>query len=175
MRSQPLSIFLFKISMMVSAACILAGCSLFGGGKRDVSGPIPAKVLIKYQYLDIDEKTPPVGFNVFRASSAEGPFALVNEEVVPAKKNARAGDLQIILTDKELVLGEEYYYYLEAKTPNGKFRKATDIARAVAVLPLVDPPPPTRGKNPRSESKTSKSNNSNAKPPKKDNQPKSSK
>jgi len=52
------------------------------------------------------------GFNLYRSDSPDGPFARVNQDLIPASSDPLIGG-SYRFTDTEVVAGHTYYYQLE--------------------------------------------------------------
>ena len=53
-----------------------------------------------------------VGFNIYRAEAAEGPFTRLNDSLIPAEGGA-AGGGRYQFVDEQVTAGQRYYYMLE--------------------------------------------------------------
>ncbi len=120
---------------------LLGGCALLNRENSKVTPPHAGKIHIRYQYTSADETNPPAAFNVYRSPEFVGPFQKLNTKPIQANSDPETGRVQLLLTDKETTLGENYYYYVEKRTEDGKWQKATGVARAQAVLPLLEKKP----------------------------------
>lgn len=69
----------------------------------------PAAIKIEW---DTATEIDAVGFYLYRSQSADGAFALVNEELIPSRGDAQSG-ATYEYTDTEVLPGETYYYLLE--------------------------------------------------------------
>lgn len=80
-----------------------------------------------------------VGFNLYRAESAGGPFVLINRELIPASNDPIAGGTYVF-TDTNVVAGVTYYYQLEdvdvsgTRTRYDKLISATASAQSAGLL-----------------------------------------
>jgi hypothetical protein len=59
-----------------------------------------------------------VGFNIYRSDTPTDPGILVNAVLIPASEDAQTGG-DYSYTDKDIVPGQVYYYYLEDVNANG--------------------------------------------------------
>lgn len=94
------------------------------------------KVHIRYYYTEADASNPPVAFNVMRSSSAAGPFTRINDKPLTAVEAPKRGQMQQLMTDVGLPLGERFWYYIERVDKEGSRTKATSTAAATVTLPL---------------------------------------
>jgi hypothetical protein len=88
------------------------------------------------------------GFFIMRAQSEEGPFVARNERPIPG---AGMSDVkkEYVFEDTEVVLGQTYYYYIDAVSIRGGRWKVSPVrsnvccATATATPGSAQPPPPT--------------------------------
>jgi hypothetical protein len=59
-----------------------------------------------------------VGFNIYRSDTPTDPGILVNADLIPASDDAQTGG-DYSYTDKDIVPGQVYYYYLEDVSAHG--------------------------------------------------------
>jgi hypothetical protein len=59
-----------------------------------------------------------VGFNIYRSDDPTDPGILVNVDLIPASEDAQTGG-DYSYTDKDIVPGRVYYYYLEDVNTHG--------------------------------------------------------
>jgi len=69
------------------------------------------------------------GYNLYRATSEDGPFEQINERLIPASPTRYTGG-QYVYTDTGLIPGQTYYYQLEEVETGGK-------RTPVEVIPVV--------------------------------------
>lgn len=98
-----------RLSLIGLVVLLLAGCaplrSLFG----------PAEVVIEWE---VESEQGTAGYNLLRAESADGPFAKVNEALIPAQ-----GDPVVThkysYTDRAVTCGTTYWYKLQEVETSG--------------------------------------------------------
>ena len=67
------------------------------------------------------------GFNLYRSDSSEGPFARLNEHLIPASPDPLVGG-SYVFTDTNVVAGRTYYYQLEDVETSGATTRHGPIA-----------------------------------------------
>jgi len=128
-----------RLLAVLLAAFLVASCAT--DGPRGVDAAAYGKIHLRYAYAPGDDAIR--AFDIYRAAEARGPFARVNRDPIKAVDRPATGLVQELMTDYGLVLGGEYFYYLEGIDQSGGRRKVTGISRATVELPLQ---PEDRGK-----------------------------
>jgi hypothetical protein len=54
-----------------------------------------------------------LGFNLYRADAADGPYMKLNEELIPSQVPGQPGGAVYVWTDSTVQVGRTYYYKLE--------------------------------------------------------------
>ena len=105
MRTRPVSIIL-----SVLLGFILIGFVFFAWKEYRV-----ARVVVAWSTAsELDT----VGFNIYRSDTPTDPGILVNVDLIPASDDAQTGG-DYRYTDKDIVPGRVYYYYLEDVNTHG--------------------------------------------------------
>ncbi len=100
------------VSWLICGLLALAGLAL---GYRTVVAPTEAVIIIEWTTAsEVDT----AGFNLYRSESPEGPFARINDHLIPASPDPILGG-SYAFTDTEVVAGYTYYYQLEDVEING--------------------------------------------------------
>lgn len=128
-------------SLAITAALLCAisisACATQSSGPKTAETRQPlGKIHLKYQYGQSDIENPPIALNVYRAQVSAGPFQKINQRPVTPIPNARPGDVQLLITDAALPLGQDFYYYIEKIDRNGAAHKATSTARGTISIPM---------------------------------------
>ena len=85
---------------------VLAGLAL---GYRAMMAPSEAVVIVEWTTAsEVDT----AGFNLYRSEDPDGPFARINDHLIPASPDPLLGG-SYAFTDTEVVAGRTYYYQLE--------------------------------------------------------------
>lgn len=82
-----------------------AGCSIFQASSLTITWTTESE-------LDI------IGFNLYRADSADGEFIKINDELIPPAADPFIGG-EHTFEDETVIRGETYYYQLETIDRNG--------------------------------------------------------
>jgi hypothetical protein len=67
-----------------------------------------------------------IGFNLYRADSAEGDFVKINDELIPPAADPFIGG-EHAFVDEEVTRGQTYYYQLETVDRNGNTTRSEII------------------------------------------------
>lgn len=100
---------------MKIAQRVLWAVGLFVLGVLLVRLGLPAPVTIQW---DTASEVEAAGFRLYRAASAEGPFTLLSETLIPAQGDPLTG-ASYAYEDRETIWGQEYFYQLEEVDLNG--------------------------------------------------------
>jgi len=76
------------------------------------------------------------GFNLYRAESAGGPFAQINQALIPAANDPITGG-SYVFTDTNVVAGVSYYYQLEDVDLNGTRTRYEKLIMVTASAPTA--------------------------------------
>lgn len=88
----------------------------------------PAQVTIQWETASEVEAA---GFRLYRAASAEGPFTLLSETLIPAQGDPLTG-ASYEYKDRETVWGREYFYQLEEVDLNGAANLHPEVVQSQA-------------------------------------------
>lgn len=67
-----------------------------------------------------------IGFNLYRADSAEGDFVKINDELIPPAADPFIGG-EHTFVDEQVIRGETYYYQLETVDRHGNTTRSETI------------------------------------------------
>ena len=88
----------------------------------------PAQVTIQWETASEVEAA---GFRLYRATSAEGPFTLLSETLIPAQGDPLTG-ASYAYEDRETSWGREYFYQLEEVDLNGAASRHPEVVQSRA-------------------------------------------
>ncbi len=74
------------------------------------------------------------GFQVFRATSKEGPFERLTTELLPGAGSSESSR-DYVYVDTSIAAGQDYFYFVEAVKTSGERVKVTGVMRAAAKQP----------------------------------------
>jgi hypothetical protein len=125
-----------RLRFLVAALLGLAtaGCALFASSAKAPNADA-GKILVRYQLASDSSAPAPTGYHVHRANSFHGPFERLTEKPI-APPRGRPGETVTLFVDRDVRLGQTYYYYLESVDRRGVTSKASEVVAARAVLPL---------------------------------------
>lgn len=114
----------------VLALCLLAvflsGCLNYFGSERLKRGEVTLQ-------WEMKPKSEVYGFRVFRADRLEGPYREVTDEAIPAIDPRSGEEPKYSFTDRQVVLGQDYYYSIEAvNVVKNRTERIQPIIRVVA-------------------------------------------
>jgi hypothetical protein len=112
---------------------VLLGCQTGPVSSEDKS-PL-GKVVICYEVPQSGGEPKTNEILIYRCTTPNGPFQPVVEEPVLVPES-KAGEICELFTDTSVLLGEDYYYYLESIDQHGKARKITPITKVKVTVPL---------------------------------------
>ena len=78
----------------------------------------PDRVTIHVEWETVSEVSN-LGFNLYRADAPDGPYAKLNDELIPSQVPGQPGGAVYIWIDSTVQLGRTYYYQLEDVDLNG--------------------------------------------------------
>jgi hypothetical protein len=118
----------FSIVISILLLLFLAGCSKIS---EPAGSSTPANQNLGKGYIRLPNNLGQkyYGFNIFRGEKRDGPFVRANKEIFPAK--GKGGDKPFVFIDDQLVVGKEYFYYIEGITFAGRKERVTPPFRAV--------------------------------------------
>ncbi|MCC6545948.1 hypothetical protein IT570_02175 [Candidatus Sumerlaeota bacterium] len=128
---------LLRFLLAVLALAAVVGCARSHVPTTGTKPVEKGKIVIRFQYTEADMKNPPVSFDVLRSSHAAGDFQAINATPIAAVEKPAIGVVQDLLTDENLPLGATYYYYIARTDSQGRRAKATSVAAAKVVIPMV--------------------------------------
>lgn len=115
-----------------TAACVLLILALAAGAGDVVTGQDGAKGekrLSNTLRWSTASEVDNFGFDVFRATKEEGPFAAVNDEPVPGAGTVDTPS-DYVYVDDTIAAGQEYFYYVESISMSGERERLTPVFRA---------------------------------------------
>ena len=113
---------------MKIAQRVLWAVGLFVLGVLLVRLGLPAQVTIQWETASEVEAA---GFRLYRAASAEGPFTLLSETLIPAQGDPLTG-ASYEYEDRETSWGREYFYQLEEMDLNGATNLHPEVVQSRA-------------------------------------------
>lgn len=78
-------------------------------------------------YWATESEVETLGFHVYRATSPEGPWEQVTQEIIPSSGDPFSGS-SYQFHDETVEFGQIYYYQLEELESNGTFNRLPDLA-----------------------------------------------
>jgi len=101
-----------RIAWLICALLALAGLAV---GYRAYTGRAAASVVVEWSTAsELDT----AGFNLYRSDRPDGPFARINQDLIPASPDPLVGG-SYSFTDTDVVAGHTYYYQLEDVETSG--------------------------------------------------------
>lgn len=136
------------IHLVVGCALILASACSDRLQRQPPEPTRPKRAKIRISWT-VQSSQDLYGFNIYRGRSPEGPWVLVNPTPVLAAEGGTTNiphDYQYIDTDESLVIGERYWYWLEAVENNGNKRKVWWPPKSVVAKVGINEDFPSSGK-----------------------------
>jgi hypothetical protein len=103
-----------KIWITLFLLALLTSCGLTGQNKLTISWTTESE-------LDI------IGFNLLRSETEDGPYSVINEELIPPSIDPNVGGEHSFI-DRDVINGVTYYYKLETIDRQGNSTESDPIA-----------------------------------------------